>query len=265
MQNFNGQTLTKEQAITAYKAFDSNLRCRGFQYVVGETYQHTGDVLVCGSGFHACRDAGNLFKYYSPAGSRFCEVKMWGTISEEDQHDKTASSHVEIVREITLLDLVNKFNVNVSSSTGDWAASSSTGYKAASSSTGYKAASSSTGYRAASSSTGNYAASSSTGDYAASSSTGDYAASSSTGNYAASSSTGYRAASSSTGDGSVACGLGFENKAMGGPNSAIVLVHRDDNFDIVHIRATKVGENGVEPFKWYMLDENANFVEVQEE
>ena len=52
---------------------------------------------------------------------------------------------------------------------------------------------------------------------------------------------------------------------MGGPNSAIVLVHRDDNCDIVHIRATKVGENGVEPFKWYMLDENANFVEVQEE
>ena len=37
----------------AYKAFDKNLQCRGFQYEVGKTYE-TDEADICSTGFHAC-------------------------------------------------------------------------------------------------------------------------------------------------------------------------------------------------------------------
>ncbi len=33
--------------IIAYKGFDKNLRCKDFQYEVGKTYHHTGEIKMC--------------------------------------------------------------------------------------------------------------------------------------------------------------------------------------------------------------------------
>lgn len=51
---------------------------------------------------------------------------------------------------------------------------------------------------------------------------------------------------------------------MAGETGAIVLVHRNDDGEIVHIRASKVGENGVVAGRWYRLDERGEFVDVTE-
>ena len=40
--------------IVAVKAFDHELKCRGFQYEVGKTYEEKDRIELCGSGFHAC-------------------------------------------------------------------------------------------------------------------------------------------------------------------------------------------------------------------
>jgi hypothetical protein len=39
-------------------------------------------------------------------------------------------------------------------------------------------------------------------------------------------------------------------------------VNRNDNGEIVHIRASKVGENGIKPDVWYSLSADGEFVEL---
>ena len=34
----------------AYKGFDKEFKCLGFQYEVGKAYEHDGDVVACQSG-----------------------------------------------------------------------------------------------------------------------------------------------------------------------------------------------------------------------
>jgi len=41
-----------------------------------------------------------------------------------------------------------------------------------------------------------------------------------------------------------------------------VLAHRDNDGNIVHVKASKVGENGIKADVWYTLDSFGNFVEV---
>ncbi|ENX55726.1 hypothetical protein F902_03285 [Acinetobacter higginsii] len=63
----------------------------------------------------------------------------------------------------------------------------------------------------------------------------------------------------------MACGLGWKNEAKACETGAIVLTYRNDEDEIIHIRASKVGENGIKANTWYQLDENGEFVEVNGE
>ena len=85
--------------------------------------------------------------------------------------------------------------------------------------------------------------------------------------------TGYRANAATTGEGAnaattgehaVAAALGIEGKAKAGISGAIVLCYRNDEGHLIHIRASKVGENGIKPDAWYSLDENGEFIETAE-
>lgn len=83
--------------------------------------------------------------------------------------------------------------------------------------------------------------------------------------------TGYRSAATNTGDKSaaevygsqsVAASLGIEGKARAADGGAIVLCYRDEDGELIHIRASKVGENGIKPDTWYQLSEDGEFVEA---
>ena len=50
---------------------------------------------------------------------------------------------------------------------------------------------------------------------------------------------------------------------MASETGAIVLVHRNGDGEIVHIRASKVGENGIKAGVWYSLDAGGQFVEAE--
>ncbi|MFU4203541.1 hypothetical protein ACM7EJ_27170 [Pseudomonas aeruginosa] len=323
-----------EEIVTAYKGFKQDLTCRGYQFEIGGTYKHEGEVEACASGFHSCEYPLDVFGYYAPGDSRFAIVKASGQLSRHDDDSKIASATLVVEAEISMPTMIsraidwimarldnsveqtvvgdtasntgyqsaasNTGNRSAASNTGNRSAASNTGYQSAASNTGYqsaasntgdrsaasntgyqsaasntgnRSAASNTGYQSAASNTGNRSAASNTGNRSAASNTGDQSAASNTGDRSAASNTGNRSAASNTGDysaaevsgkESVAASLGIEGRARASAGSAIVLCHRDDKGHLIHIRASKVGENGVKPDTWYQLSAEGEFVEFDE-
>ena len=93
--------------IKSYKAFDENMRCRGFQYEVGKEYDMNGDIKCCKRGFHACESPMEIWNYYDMLTSRFAEVEQSGKISAEGDTTKVCSSHIKIKAELKLADIIN--------------------------------------------------------------------------------------------------------------------------------------------------------------
>ena len=90
----------------AYKGFDKDLKCRGYQYEIGKEYQQDGNIVTCANGFHACEDPLEVFAYYPPATSRYCEVEQSGVIAKDNSDSKVASSKIKIDAEIGIPGLV---------------------------------------------------------------------------------------------------------------------------------------------------------------
>ena len=100
----------------AYKVFNSDWTCRGFQYEVGKTYTHEGKEECCSAGFHACKKVSDCFSYYSfdPA-NKVAEVELSGVVLGEDQ-DKQCSSVITIMREVSWEEMLTLANTGVGNS-----------------------------------------------------------------------------------------------------------------------------------------------------
>ena len=96
-----------ENLITSYKAFDKNMKCRGFQYEVGKEYEMDGEIKCCNRGFHACKSPIEVWGYYDMLNSRFAEVEQSGKIDKEEKSTKVCSSHIKIKAELKLADIIN--------------------------------------------------------------------------------------------------------------------------------------------------------------
>ncbi|EDE3060080.1 hypothetical protein BRT25_24095 [Salmonella enterica subsp. enterica serovar Muenchen] len=228
--------MTKE--IVTFKGFNKDLTCRDFQFAIGETFHHDGKVEACGSGFHACECPFDVFSYYPPAESRYAETISFGVIDREEEGDtKIASASITIKSELTLPQFIqrgiewiwSKIDKSLEQQimTGDWSAATNTGDWSAATNTGYQSAATNTG---------NWSAATNTGDWSAAEVSGSQ---------------------------SVAASLGIEGKARASEGGAIVLCYRDEDGELIHIRASKVGENGIMPDIWYQLNEDGEFVECE--
>ncbi|QQV51098.1 hypothetical protein JHW37_12455 [Pseudomonas aeruginosa] len=251
-----------EEIVTAYKGFKQDLTCRGYQFEIGGTYKHEGEVEACASGFHSCEYPLDVFGYYAPGDSRFAIVKASGQLSRHDDDSKIASATLVVEAEISMPTMISKAIDWIMARLDSSVEQTVVGDTA--SNTGDYSAASNTGNRSAASNTGDYSAASNTGDYSAASNTGYRSAASNTGDYSAASNTGNRSAAEVSGQESVAASLGIEGRARASAGSAIVLCHRDDEGHLIHIRASKVGENGVKPDTWYQLSAEGEFVEFDE-
>lgn len=89
----------------AYKGFDRDFKCRGFQYEVGKIYEHVGDISLSQKGFHACRCLTNCFIYYDESTSRFAEVEILGEYQEDDE--KLVTNKIHVVRELSRDEIIS--------------------------------------------------------------------------------------------------------------------------------------------------------------
>ena len=97
----------EEKVIKAYKGFDKNMQCRGYQYEVGKEYDMDGEIKCCNRGFHACKSPLEVWDHYDMLNSRFAEVEQSGKIDEEGNSTKVCSSHIKIKAELKLADIIN--------------------------------------------------------------------------------------------------------------------------------------------------------------
>ena len=181
--------MSEEKVIKAYKGFNPDMTCRGFQYEVGKEYEIEGGIQVCKRGFHACESPLEVLDYYpmfvDNGENRFCEVEQSGIIDREKDSTKVCSSKIKIKAELKLADIINlgvewikeqvkfKGNENLTDYGGYSAKIGSSGNYAQIGSSGYSAKIGSSGYSAQIGSSGDYAKIGSSGNYAKINSTGE--------------------------------------------------------------------------------------------
>ncbi len=98
-------------SIKGYKAFNDGLKCLDFQYAVGETFVHEGDISMCATGFHFCRKLNNVYEFYR-FGSQVAKVEALGDVVEDDDGSKSVTTVLRIGRILA--------DVEAANNTGDW-------------------------------------------------------------------------------------------------------------------------------------------------
>ena len=89
----------------AYKGFDKDLKCRGFQFEIGKEYKED-EAILCQKGFHACENPLDTFGYYAPANSRYCEVEIEDVVKDPGADDtKVCGKVIKIGAELDVAGL----------------------------------------------------------------------------------------------------------------------------------------------------------------
>ena len=132
-----------------FKGFDKNLKCRDFQYEIGKEYtEETAD--ICNCGFHACEFPMDVFGYYPPSDSRYCEVELEENGQKSSDDSKRVGKKISVKAEIGIAGII-KAGVEYIKEQVDWEDDKATN-------TGNYSAATNTGYQSAATNTGDYSA-----------------------------------------------------------------------------------------------------------
>ena len=231
-----------------YKGFGKDLKCRDFQYEIGKEYEEE-KAEICDTGFHACENPLDVFGYYAPADSRYCEVELDANDQKSDD-SKRVGKKISIKAEIGIAGII-KAGVEYIKDQVNWDDDKK----------------SKTGNRSAATNTGDYSAATNTGNRSAATNTGDYSAATNTGDYSAATNTGYCSAATVKGKESVAMAIGYNSKAKGSLGCFIVLAEYKKlggECHIVDVKSEKVDGEKIKPDTFYKLI-NGEFVEADKE
>nr|DAO07764.1 MAG TPA: hypothetical protein [Caudoviricetes sp.] len=212
-----------------YKGFDKDLKCRDFQYETGKKYSEES-AEICEKGFHACEFPLDVFGYYAPSDSRYCEVDLDANDQKSDDSKRVGKS-ISIKAEIGIAGII-KAGVEYIKNQVDWNNDKKTN-------TGYCSAATNTGNRSVATNTGNRSVATNTGDCSAATNTGDCSA------------------ATVEGKESVAIAIGYDSKVKGSIGCFIVLAEwkkfEDGTYHIVDVKSAKVDGTKIKPDTFYKL------------
>ena len=217
----------------AYKGFNKDMTCRGFQFEEGKEY-HTESAELCQSGFHACENPLDCFGYYAPGQSEYHEVELDEVSEQRGDDTKICGKTIKIGAKLDVAKICSLHFEYVKAHTTHEVKAGDNKQASA-------------GYRG-SASAGNYG----------SASAGNYG-SASAGNYG-------RCVSgreSSVGVSGVAVARGNNCRVKGGAGSVLVIVEeKKDNYEIAQFKTVFVDGETIKADTWYKL-ENGEFVEAE--
>ena len=283
-----------------FKGFDKDLKCRNFQYEIGKEYtEEKAD--ICNCGFHACEFPMDVFGYYPPSDSRYCEVDLEANDQKSSDDSKRVGKKISVKAEIGIAGIIkagveyikeqvnweddkatntgnysaatNTGELSAATNTGNYSAATNTGNQSAATNTGNQSAATNTGDRSAATNTGNWSAATNTGNQSAATNTGNRSAATNTGNQSAATNTGYQSAATNTGNQSaaivegkesIALATGINSKAKGKIGCFIVLAEwKEINYEyhIVDVKSAKVDGKNIKEDTFYTL-KDGKFVEV---
>ncbi len=138
-----------------YKGTNKDMKCRGFQYKLGETAVFDGEPHLCKAGLHACEQPIDVLNHYTPNESRYFEAEAEEVSAERESSDSKivakkmtlkaeigvpglVKAQIEYVKsQIGFDDAIKRANAEKENhATGDLGAASATGYLGAASATG---------------------------------------------------------------------------------------------------------------------------------
>ena len=242
----------------AYKGFKNDMTCRGFQFEEGKTYEEDKAEL-CNSGFHACENPLDCFKYYAPSQSVFHEVEIEDVSDERGDDSKICGKKITIGAKLDVAGIVKAHFEYVTSKcekvkgsvAGDNEAVSVKGKQSCSAGKWGSASAGEWGSASA-----GYCGSASAGNRG-SASAGECGSASA--GYCGSASAGYCGSASAGERGLAACRGG---KVKGGLGCMLALCEIDSNGRNISAKAVIVDGETIKEDTWYTL-KNGEFVEVE--
>ena len=198
----------ENEIVLGYKATDKDMKCRGKQYAVGETYEHDGEISLCREGLHFCQNPLDVLDFYDLCDSEFLSVEAHGKCESDDK--KTVTNKLKVTASIGLPGLIKAsvdwiFSQTKKSKTKDSSKLAASGYSSKLAASGYSS---------------QLAASGDSSKLAAS---GDYSKLAASGDSSKLAASGYSSKLAASGDSSIAAGIGINNIAKAKKGNWIVL------------------------------------------
>ena len=223
----------------AYKGFNKDMTCNGYQYEENKEYE-CEKAKLCNEGFHACEYPLDCLGYYNPAESVYHKVEIEDNGERHGYDTKVVGKKIKIGARLDITGLIK--------ASFDYVRERCTDNKTCgdrSALTGGVMSALTGGYRSAL-----------TGGDRSALTGGDRSAL-----------TGGVMSALTGGDSSVVYG-GYGSKVKGGLHSVLAIQHwvKDSNgkLEFKGIKFKEVDGDKIKPDMWYKLDKNGRFIEVKE-
>ena len=255
--------------IKAYKGFNKDMTCRGFQFKEGESYEEP-EAKLCESGFHACLNPLDCWSYYDFMNSEFHEVEMDDVSDERNNDTKVCAKKIKIGAKLDIRDIISASIEFVHDSVKDVFNTNNkdNGYAAQIGSSGDAAKIGSSGRYAQIGSSGDAAQIGSSGYDAKIGSSGDDAQIGSSGRYAKIGSSGDDAKIICEADHAVVVCAGKRARIKAPIGTWITLSeygkYDGQGYPCTCVKSAKIDGETLKPDTWYKL-ENGEFVECEED